>query len=103
MSVFGGKAEVGLTSPNRRDLPNSDIGSQRLWSIGCPFPPAAPSQSVRLEVSISFSLRGMHATARFHHAFRRHGSDVATRGPSAATVENEAGRFCGPGVQGRPS
>lgn len=46
-----------------------------------------------------FSLRGIHATARFHHAFWRHGSDVATRGPRAATGEDEADRYCFPGDQ----
>src|SRR6478735_3872392 len=36
-----------------------------------PFLTAAPSQRVRLEASMSFSFRGMHATARVHHTNRR--------------------------------
>src|SRR5258708_22502725 len=32
-----------------------------------PFPTRRPSPSVRLEASMSFSLGGIHETARFHH------------------------------------
>ena len=63
----------------------SDTGPQRFGSIGRCFSPAAPPQSIRLQTSEVFPCRGTNATARVHHAFRRHGSDVAARGPSAAT------------------
>src|SRR5215475_3859565 len=70
-----------------------DIGFEASKVIGCLFSPAALSKSVRLAVSMSFSLRGIHATARVHHAFRRRSNDVATRGPRAATSEDEADRY----------
>ena len=41
---------------------------------------------------------GSDATARFYHGTWYRG-DVATRGPSAATGENEADRFRSPGGQ----
>jgi hypothetical protein len=56
-----------------------------------PFLTLRPSQSVRLEASKRFSLRGIHATARFHHGTWCRGY-VATRGPSAAVIKDEAHR-----------
>src|SRR6266850_36428 len=66
-----------------------------------PFLTLRPSQSVRLEASKRFSLRVMHATARVHHAFRWHSSDVAARSACAATGEDEAHRDSCPGDQNR--
>jgi hypothetical protein len=83
---------LGRKRPTASFGTNSDIGSQRLGSIGCPFPPAASSQSVRLEASMSFSLGGIHETARFHHGAWYCGY-VAARGPGAATGEDEADRL----------